>query len=70
MSAHSSSPLVKDAPTRAEHELVSFAVFLDYRARRMHRPVSGLQVTTPEPTHPPAPDGDGVAIQVPVTSDE
>jgi hypothetical protein len=55
--------------TRTGHELVSFAVFLDYRARRMRAPVAGLQVTTPTPTDPPAPDG-GVAMVVPIAPDE
>ena len=58
--------------TRADHELVSFAVFLDYRARRMRAPVSGLQVTTqaPVPTDPPAPGSGRVAVVVPMTKDE
>ena len=42
---------------RTDHELVSFAVFLDYRARRMRSPVG--DVPTPDaPTTlagPPAP---------------
>jgi hypothetical protein len=59
---------MNDAATRADHELVPFAVFLDYRARRMRAPVSGLQVTTTTPTDPPAPDRGRVAIAVPVPS--
>jgi len=59
-----------DAAIRPEHELVSFAVFLDYRARRMRAPVEGLQVTTQTPTDPAAPDGGGVAMVVPAVSDE
>jgi hypothetical protein len=47
------------AAHRAEHELVSFAVFLDYRAKRMRAPVG--DVPTPDaPTtlaDPPAPKG-------------
>jgi len=44
---------------RIDHELVSFSVFLDYRARRMRAPVG--DVPTPDtPTtlaDPPAPKG-------------
>jgi hypothetical protein len=51
---------------------VSFAVFLDYRARRMRAPVAGLEVTTTTTTttDPPAPDAGGVALVVPVAPDE
>ena len=47
------------AAHRTDHELVSFAVFLDYRAKRMRAPVG--DVPTPDaPTtlaDPPAPKG-------------
>ena len=47
------------AAPRPDHELISFAVFLDYRARRMRAPVG--DVPTPDaPTtlaDPPAPRG-------------
>jgi hypothetical protein len=57
--------------TRSDHELVSFAVFLDYRAKRMRAPVSGLQVTTTTTTtEPPAPDAGKVALVVPAAPDE
>ena len=61
---------MNDPATRAEHELVPFAVFLDYRARRMRAPMAPIQVTTPTPTDPPAPDRGGVADVVPLASDE
>jgi len=47
------------AVARGDHELISFAVFLDYRARRMRAPVG----TVPAPDTPttladaPAPKG-------------
>ena len=47
------------AAHRTDHELVPFAVFLDYRARRMRAPV-GDAPTPDAPTthaHPPAPKG-------------
>ena len=31
------------ATSRSDHELISFAVFLDYRARRMRAPVAGMR---------------------------
>ena len=46
------------AAHRTDHELVSFAVFLDYRARRMRAPVA--KPTPGAPTtlaDPPAPKG-------------
>jgi hypothetical protein len=61
---------MRSVVTRADHELVSFAVFLDYRARRMRAPVAGLEVTTTTTTDPPAPDAGGVALVVPVAPDE
>ena len=64
-----SSRAMNDA-TRADHELVSFAVFLDYRARRMRAPVVGGPVTAATPTDPPAPDGGEVAKVVPIAPDE
>ena len=36
---------------RSDHEMVSFAVFLEYRARRMRAPVAG----TPAPDAPAGP---------------
>jgi hypothetical protein len=45
------------ANPRTDHELISFAVFLDYRARRMRAPV-GTVPTPDTPTtiaDPPAP---------------
>jgi len=47
------------ALARGDHELISFAVFLDYRARRMRAPVGtpptpGIPAT---PADPPAPKG-------------
>jgi hypothetical protein len=39
------------AAARADHELISFAVFLDYRARRMRAPVGDV----PPPDAPTAP---------------
>ena len=60
---------MNDAATRSDHELVSFAVFLDYRARRMRAPVAGLQVTTQTPTDPPAPGGI-VATVVPIAPED
>lgn len=44
---------IRDATAvhRTDHELISFAVFLDYRAKRMRAPVA--EVPTPdEPTTP------------------
>jgi len=60
-----------DAVTRSAHELVSFAVFLDYRAKRMRAPVVGGPVTTtPTPADPTPPDGEVVETVVPITRDE
>jgi len=47
------------AAHHTDHELISFAVFLDYRARRMRAPVGtpptpGIPAT---PADPPAPKG-------------
>jgi hypothetical protein len=40
------------AVPRTDHELITFAVFLDYRARRMRAPV--VEQPTPDaPTRPP-----------------
>ena len=54
-----SAPRDVTAPHRTDHELVSFAVFLDYRAKRMRAPVA--DAPTPDaPTtiaDPPAPKG-------------
>ena len=33
------------APARLEHELIPFAVFLEYRARRMRAPVTAVPTT-------------------------
>ena len=56
---------------RPDHELVPFAVFLDYRARRLRAPVVGGTVPTPDgPTRPadPPPPADGViAMVIPIT---
>ena len=46
-------PAFQDTVTpvpRSEHETVSFAVFLEYRARRMRAPVANIP--TPDPTAP------------------
>jgi|SoiMetStandDraft_2_1073263.scaffolds.fasta_scaffold4721857_1 hypothetical protein len=59
-----------DAVTRTVHELVSFAVFLDYRAKRMRAPVVGGPATTPTPADPAPPDGEVVEAVVPITRDE
>jgi len=39
------------AGPRTDHELISFALFLEYRARRMRAPVAG----TPAPDAPAGP---------------
>jgi hypothetical protein len=57
-----------DAIIRTDHELVPFAVFLDYRARRMRAPVAGGPVTTP--AEPVPPDDSLVAAVLPVAPDE
>ena len=44
------------AGPKTDHELISFAVFLDYRARRMRAPVA-------EPPSPEAPTTDTVPVQ-------
>jgi hypothetical protein len=52
--------VLPDAPAapRIGHELISFAVFLEYRARRMRAPVGSLPATavtkfpSPEPGEP------------------
>ena len=58
---------------RPDHETVSFAVFLEYRARRMRAPViDGLAPTPDRPTTPaapPAPEDGAVAMAVPITTD-
>jgi len=45
------------AVARSDHELISFAVFLDYRAKRMRAPVGTLpsEDTPTTLTDPPAP---------------
>jgi len=45
------------AVARSDHELISFAVFLDYRAKRMRAPVGTLPTedTPTTLTDPPAP---------------
>ena len=59
--------------SRSGHETVSYAVFLDYRARRMRAPVTGGAVpapdlpTTPEGLPPPG-RGTGASV-VPITHD-
>jgi hypothetical protein len=47
------------AARRADHELVSFAVFLDYRAKRMRAPVGDVPAPDAPTTlaDPPAPKG-------------
>jgi hypothetical protein len=51
------------AGPRTDHELVSFAVFLDYRAKRMRAPLA--EVPAPDaPTtlaDPPAPKGNAAS---------
>jgi len=59
-----------DAETRPEHELVPFAVFLDYRARRMRSPVVGGPVPMPAPADPPPPKGKPAARVVPIPDSE
>ena len=59
-----------DTVVRPDHELVPFAVFLDYRARRMRAPVVGGPVTMPTPADPTLPGGKVVAPVVPITGDE
>jgi hypothetical protein len=58
---------------RSDHETVSFAVFLEYRARRMRAPVVEGTAPTPDlpttPADPPAPEGGAVAMVVPITPD-
>jgi len=58
---------------RSDHETVSFAVFLEYRARRMRAPVVDGTAPTPDlpttPAYPPASEGAAVAIVVPITPD-
>ena len=59
---------------RSDHETVSFAVFLEYRARRRLRaPVVEGTAPTPDlptaPADPPAPESGAVAIVVPITRD-
>ena len=58
---------------RPDHETVSFAVFLEYRARRMRAPVVEGTAPTPDlpttPADPPAPEGGAVAMVVPITPD-
>ena len=47
------------AGRRTDHELVSFSVFLDYRAKRMRAPVAAEPTPDAPPTlaDPPAPKG-------------
>jgi hypothetical protein len=45
------------AVARGDHELISFAVFLEYRARRMRAPVGTLPTQETTLTDPPAPKG-------------
>ena len=58
---------------RSDHEMVSFAVFLEYRARRMRAPVVDGTAPTPDlpttPADPPVPEGRAVAMVVPITPD-
>ena len=58
---------------RSDHETVSFAIFLEYRARRMRAPVVAGTAPTPDlpttPADPPAPEGGAVAMVVPITPD-
>jgi hypothetical protein len=58
---------------RSDHETVSFAVFLEYRARRMRAPVVESTGPTPDrpttPADPPAPEGRAVAMVVPIRRD-
>ena len=58
---------------RSDHEMVSFAVFLEYRARRMRAPVIDGVAPTPDrpttPAAPPAPEDGAVAMAVPITTD-
>lgn len=42
------------ATSRTNHEIISFAVFLDYRAKRMHAPVS--DAVAPNASTAPLPD--------------
>jgi len=42
------------ATSRTNHEIISFAVFLDYRAKRMHAPVTDAMAPN-APTAPTAP---------------
>lgn len=66
-------PAFQDTVTpvpRSEHETVSFAVFLEYRARRMRAPVVEGPAPTPDlpttPAYPPAPADGAVAMVVPI----
>ncbi len=69
-------PALRDIITlvpRSDHEMVSYAVFLEYRARRMRAPVVGGMAPTPDfpttPADPPASEGRAVARVVPITPD-
>jgi len=56
----------------AEHEVIPFAVFLVYRARRMRAPVVEGAGPTPDlptpPDDPTAPDGGALAMVIPISS--
>jgi len=67
-------PAFQDVVTpvpRPDHETVSYAVFLEYRARRVRAPVVDGTAPTPGfPTTPPAhpaPEDGAVAMAVPIT---
>ena len=58
-----------DAVTRSDHELVPFAVFLEYRARRMRAPVVEGEVPAPTPADPTPPEDRALAKVAPLTPD-
>ncbi len=69
-------PALRDIITplpQSDHEPVSYAVFLEYRARRMRASAVERPLTTPDapttPEDPPAPESGAVAMVVPIRHD-